>query len=97
MKMDVAQMVEHLFSMREVQESIPHISILLLGSMYFNFVAFWFTFSFWSYFKNAGKGGCVFCASSFDLWDVAPCEKGAYNSEFVETIGGGDELKDLFY
>ena len=40
MKMGAAQMVEHLLSMREVKESIPHISILLLGSMYFILLLF---------------------------------------------------------
>ena len=40
MKMDAAQMVKYLLSMREVQESIPHISILLLGSMYLIFLLF---------------------------------------------------------
>ena len=63
----------------------------------FNFVTFWFTFSFWSYLKSAGKGGCAFGASSYNLGDVAGCEKGAYDSEFVETVDGGDELKDFFY
>ena len=33
--MGVAKMVEHLLSTREVQESIPYISILLLGSFLF--------------------------------------------------------------
>ena len=42
----------------------------------FNFVAFWFTFSFSSYFKSAGKGGCAFSTSSSDLGDVAGYKKG---------------------
>ena len=33
--------------------------------------------------------------SSSDLEDVVGCEKGTYDSEFVKTIGGGDELKDF--
>ena len=36
------------------------------------------------------KGACAFGASSHDLGDVACCENGAYDSEFVETVGGGD-------
>ena len=43
--------------------------------------------------KVHGKVG----ASSFDLRDVAGCESGAYNSEFVKTVGGGDELKNFLY
>ena len=65
--------------------------------MYFNFVAFCFTFSFWSYFKSAGKGGCAFGAFSYDLGNVGRCEKGAYDLKFVETISGGDKLNDFFY
>ena len=47
--------------------------------------------------KSVGKSGCAFGASSYDLRDVAGCEKGAYDSEFVETVGSGDELNDFFY
>ena len=39
----------------------------------------------------------VLVAFSSDLGDVAGYEKGGYDSEFVETVGGGDELKDFFY
>ena len=63
--------------------------------MYLILFFFWLPFSFWSCFKSAGKSGCAFGASSSDLRDVAGCEKGVYDSEFVETVGGGDELKDF--
>ena len=50
-----------------------------------------------SILKVQGKGGCDFSASSSDLGDVSGCEKGTYDSEFLNTVGGGDELKDFFY
>ena len=30
-----------------------------------------------------------------DLGDVTGCENGAYDSKFVKTVSGGDELKDF--
>ena len=35
-------------------------------------------------------------ASSSDLGDIVGCKNGAYDSEFVEIVGGSDELKDFF-
>ena len=60
-------------------------------------MVFGFLLVFWSCFKSARKCGCAFGTSSFDLGDVASYENSAYDSKFVETIGGGDELKDFFY
>ena len=50
-----------------------------------------------SVLKVQEKGGCAFGASSSDLVDIVGCKNGAYDLEFVETIGGGDELNDFFY
>ena len=48
-----------------------------------------------SVLKVQEKGGCAFGAFNSDIGDVAGFEKGAYDSEFVEIVGGGDALKDF--
>ena len=84
-----------MLSTREVQESIPHISILFLGSMYLILLPFSLLLVSDLVIIIFLKCGCVFCASSSDLEDVAGCEMGAYDSEFVDTVGGSDELMDF--
>ena len=77
---------------QEVQKSIPHISILLLGIVYLIFLFFWFTFYFLSCFKCTGKDGGTFSASSCGLVDIVGSEKGVEykKSECKSNEGGGD-------
>ena len=58
--------------------------------MYLILLLFGLLSVFWSCFKSVRKNRCVVGASSSDLGDVVGCEEVAYDSEFVETVGGGD-------